>query len=636
LAWFEGEPTGTLVAMEPAEFVGMTCYIWFPYAWGYLKKIREGGFVAIRSFAGSEQEVIYVILEMVSVIPKHYALGTSVTETERAFPGFVVEAAKSAKQDWEQKVPEEETTKIKTEAIPTGIQIRFQASNPIIEPDEGLPMVGEEAFLLTDELINKVVNRGLSTADISTMSPCELVLNPNVRVLIDTDQLLRTHFGIFGFTGSGKSNLVSTLIHSLLETGKPIKIVLFDLMSEYLPLLIDELHRLDHSYILSLDMDSIPGGDVTVGYYAETGQSEVDAAQSISRTMLLPRELASHRGLFTSCIQELISRHKLRVLDQGAALPQGPELGHKLLEQLRGNIGASETAIRSWIQARVSSHLQNVTIDQINVLITELDGFIQAGSIPSSPHRTQQTLTSSGTGGGRGGAQVVSLSRTAINVLTSIRDKLAEIIQQTQQRPPEPLRCSHDDLHQLLNTGDQPALLVIQCDRDDQLRIFASELVDRVFRYRRRNGMYEPPTLFVFDEADEFIPGTARESYALSRRAAAILARRGRKFGMGMAISTQRVAYLDTSILAQPHTYWVSKLPRAYDRDTMAKAFGITDDMMKKSLKFSKGQWLLVSYDAIGLENVPVPVHFPNANDRVRMYIQDLRGRSHSVRNQAT
>ncbi|MGF1496771.1 MAG: hypothetical protein ACFB8W_08095 [Elainellaceae cyanobacterium] len=44
------------------------------------------------------------------------------------------------------------------------------------------------------------------------------------------------------------------------------------------------------------------------------------------------------------------------------------------------------------------------------------------------------------------------------------------------------------------------------------------------------------------------------------------LARRGRKFGLGIGISTQRIANLDVNTLAQSHTYFVSKLPRQYAR----------------------------------------------------------------------
>jgi DNA helicase HerA-like ATPase len=169
--------------------------------------------------------------------------------------------------------------------------------------------------------------------------------------------------------------------------------------------------------------------------------------------------------------------------------------------------------------------------------------------------------------------------------------------------------------------------LIFQSNRDDELRETAAGLVFSIFNGRRRLGTIDPQVLFVYDEADEFIPGSGREdkSYALSKGAAQTLARRGRKFGLGMAIATQRVAYLDTSIIAQPHTYFISKMPREYDRQAIANAFGTTNEMMTKTLKFSKGQWLLVSFDATGLVNVPLPVQFRNANQRIVEHL-NLKG----------
>jgi len=100
------------------------------------------------------------------------------------------------------------------------------------------------------------------------------------------------------------------------------------------------------------------------------------------------------------------------------------------------------------------------------------------------------------------------------------------------------------------------------------------------------------------------------------------LARRGRKFGLGIGIATQRITYLDTSILAQPHTYFVSKLPRKSDQDRIREAFGISEEMFRQTVKFKKGDWLLVSYDATGLEAVPLPIHTPDANERLAKFLE--------------
>lgn len=73
--------------------------------------------------------------------------------------------------------------------------------------------------------------------------------------------------------------------------------------------------------------------------------------------------------------------------------------------------------------------------------------------------------------------------------------------------------------------------------------------------------------------------------------------------------------------MAQPHTYFVSKMPRRTDRQVVAEAFGVAEEMFRQTFKFKKGDWLLMSYDATGLESVPIPIHCDNANERISDFL---------------
>jgi DNA helicase HerA-like ATPase len=214
-------------------------------------------------------------------------------------------------------------------------------------------------------------------------------------------------------------------------------------------------------------------------------------------------------------------------------------------------------------------------------------------------------------------------------MMDSMKSYLWRLLGAETEDFPASAKLSITDLRRLFETDGVPALIVIQSNRNNELRTAAASVIDSIYNNRRRFGRIAPPVLFAFDEADEFIPQSSvgsGPSYDASREAITTLARRGRKFGMGMGIATQRVTYLDTSILAQPHTYFVSKLPRMTDRERMAEAFGLMEDMMRKTLRFTKGQWLLVSFDATGMVNVPIPVHLRNANERVLEHFRTKKG----------
>jgi hypothetical protein len=627
MAEFKEEPRGVLVSMDTGEIAGLSYVVWFPYTRKYISLVREGDLVAVRSFASQNGKPVYSILELVSVLPAHYALGTSSAEAEKAFPGFFLEAAKSARVDWEQEEPTEQTTKIRADAIPTGIQLVLDSNRqPSTASDESLPMIGEEANLLTDELTNRIINKGLLGKDILTIAPCDLVLNPSVEVRLSVDDLLKLHFGVFGFTGSGKSNLMSTLVDAILGTNKPLKVCVFDLMAEYGGLLIDLLDKIEDAYIIAFGEDSIPGGQPTVDFLYGRSKKPDDAAEAMVRTLLLPKDLVGDRAGYLPAMKRLLTAGKLRIYYEGPQATRIDDIRTDFANCISGNLGGAKNPLNQWIEDNLSGQgYDQVPKNDIERMINELDGFLNTG-IPETFAQagSQRSLM----GGSAPAANRVALNATARSAVLAMKAVLQKRVVEPATRPPEEAMLSHFDIEKLLNSKGGPALLIFQSNRDDELRTDAARLVLSIFNGRRRLGTIDPQILFVYDEADEFIPGSGREgeSYALSKTAAATLARRGRKFGLGMAIATQRVAYLDTSILAQPHTYFISKMPREYDREAIANAFGATEEMMRKTLKFSKGQWLLVSYDATGLVNVPLPVQLRNANERIRAYLRAEKG----------
>jgi uncharacterized protein len=629
---FHEEPHGVLVSLEEDTSSGYLYNIWFPYTKTNITKIKEGSFIAIKNFAGLGLNPKYSVLEIVSTLPVHYALGSTASATEKAYPGFVVEAAKAARQDWEQEEPLEQTTKIRSSAISTGLQLVFTGSQFSVGSDESMPMVGEDVFLLTNDATMNIVNKNLLLGTVPYIQPCWLVLNKEIVVHISTEDLLRTHFGVFGFTGSGKSNLNSTIINELTKT-KGLKIVLFDLMLEYTGLLIDLLVKSKNAFILSLEPDSLPGGESLENVLRGKGD-EQKAIENVVATLLLPKELAQCRSFYKKCVKSLIDQKKFKVLTSGSALTY-EILYEEISEDVPGTLGSAKNAVASWLSI-IQSHGDSLASqDYIRALVHQIDDFVSHG-IPET--FSSQSSASSGSGlflqssdsssqqlVPRGSSTRINLPQTARSYFLGAKDKLSKHIVRAEGSPiNRECAISIMDLIRTLNDEDS-ALVIIQSGRDDSLRQFSSQLVTSLFNDRKRRGANGPQVLFLYDEADEFMPSTNTNlgpSYAASKAAINMLARRGRKFGLGLSFATQRVAYLDTSILAQAHTYLISKLPRQYDREAVSNAFGLSEDMLRRTLKFSKGQWLLVSYEATGLENVPLPVQFPNANKRIAEFLE--------------
>ena len=69
---------------------------------------------------------------------------------------------------------------------------------------------------------------------------------------------------------------------------------------------------------------------------------------------------------------------------------------------------------------------------------------------------------------------------------------------------------------------------------------------------------------------------------------------------------------MNTNVLQQIHTYFVSTLPRPYDRQLISETFGISDSLVDRTLNFDIGQWLLISFKAALKEDIPIMFHADN------------------------
>ena len=614
--------TGTLIGLEEDENARFRFEIWFDYTRQNINLVREGAMLAVPNFASNSQEQRLSILEIVTILPIHYGLGTDTS----GYPGFVIEAARSAASDWETQEHEatEDTTKIKCIAIPTNLEVvqsvRSAESTPELQEESNIPMLGHAARLLDSEFTQFVINYGIREEE-NTSPAGVLIRDATVTVQVRVQDLLRTHFGIFGFTGAGKSNLVSTLVDTVLQHSRePVKLILFDLMSEYSTLLIDRLaSRVQDGLLVALGEETVPAS--IVDYFSlpeDADRNRRDEALNratgdMVRTTLLPPALVDLRPQFDLPIRALLLRNKIRIWRE-RTLAVDAYLIQTRSEINWGSLGLCAGAVQSFIDLlQADFRGQGFTEAIVETLVQRIN-----------------IVTGGTTIGGQ------NLSDTARTKLTELRNRVQQDGLGFAQRRPLPagLRITIPELVERLNDQTASGLFIVQAHDPDKLRHFAATLGDVLYDNRRTSAQISPLVSFIFDEADEFIPQQGEETQKESSRIAMTLARRGRKFGLGIGIATQRVTYLNTSIMAQPHTYFVSKMPRKSDRERVSEAFGASEDIFRQTFKFKKGDWLLMSHDATGLDAIPIPIHTQDANTRIRRALNEAQARvAERVRN---
>ena len=593
---------GTLMELSEAPETRFRYIVWFDYTRRAINELQEGTLLAVPNFTSDGETRRYSVLEVTTILPIHYALqgGTG------GYPGFVVEAARSAAEDWESQdtTSTEETTKIRVVAIPTNLEIvETLSEEPSLEPEGNMAMVGSRTRILDTDYSNLVANYGIDRDHESNLTVIgTMARDEEVEVLLRIEELYRTHFAIFGFTGVGKSNLLSTIVSKVLsDATEPLKLVFFDLMSEYTALLLDQLLREDiNGNVLTVGRHTLPEGLFRYINELPGAPSLDEASNQLERYTLLPKALMRDRLLVASGLRDLVSEDRIRFF-------------HEAQSQSVYNLFF--TGATPWGKDRRGPNIQRRSEIIKGVLRAVLRGanYKRTTFSPQLARQIREELQ-----------QALENDGTFAEDYAPILDRLEELERATAES--YAAGTTLDQIVEDLNDPNHPSLWVIQAHNPHELRAFSKQIGEAIYERRRQNGLIDPLVSFVFDEADEFIRRDASGSYAESAEIAQTLARRGRKFGLGLGIATQRIRYLDTNIMAQPHTYFVSKLPRMSDRQAVTEAFGVSEELLNQTFKFKKGQWLLMSHDATGLEAIPVPIQTPNANARLSEWLRERYG----------
>jgi len=607
---FRKDVVGRLLWAEPDPNTRFKYTIWFDYTRKLVNELREGDLVAVPNFATDSNGVRYSILQLVTVMPRHYALGTDIKDL-KSYPGFVMQAAKSASADWTEQETEsyEDTTKIICEAVPTNLEYDENNSEEPIQPERAMAMVGKDVYILTSEMTEKIFNRGINKDVENVIIVGNLIRDRNVKIYVRVEDLIKTHFGIFGFTGVGKSNLVSTLVSNLLSTGQPIKIILFDLMDEYTGLLIDQL-LLYKGKIICLGEKTLMK---PVFEYVNGNSMDLDfAANTFLKNLLLPKGLKGEKAKFKPLIKELLQNGRIKILEERFT---------KTVEDFLNEVWPDvEGQLRSSIKKGKLNKMKEDVFG--NNLKDEL-----------TPKLAQEFINKLGFGEFRSQSidsvtEVLKDSDLKERIQYTLIEPLKQVVESSETQISKNAKIDMKEIINDLNDENKPSLYIVTSHDPQKVRRFANNLGRYLFWNRRLKGLISPLVLFIFDEADQFIPGKPRsESEELSKSAIETLTRRGRKFGIGVGIATQRSAYLDTNIMGQLHTYFISKLPRKYDRDVVGEAFSLSPEQFTQTFKFQKGQWLLVSHEATGID-MPIPIQAPNAEDRIREYLKVFKHES--------
>jgi len=607
---FDGRFHARLAAVIPKYFGGeeakvsgtsarYNCRIKVEYQKDLMGLLEEGMLLAVKNFKQREPETArFTLMEISRVWPEHFGLrGLS----DHGYYPMQFEIIEQSEEDW--LTDDKSTMMVQINAIPINYDLIID-KNYDFEFVKGFsyPVVGSPVYILNSEMINRMYNQKI--AEKLKIDPSKTVedarIDPrlglikmfeasqtSIPIYVDFEKLIRYHFGVFAFTGGGKSNLMSNILRRILLHTDDTKIVVFDISCEYVFLLLDLLA--DPAVAAKIIMEH-----------------RIDSLEQFFNSVVKPKEYEADERIKTG-LQHIMDQGKLAYYTRPKQkIPTYSQFLEELNSQRKESVSKPHymnaiekihDAVLDYVEEHGLSENQEVDEDFVKY-IDEL-----------ALETVQQFKVHEKSG-------LYSWATTRSAILDVIRKKHEEEKEVVGGLTAEKIR-------ELLEGNER--LLCISISDPFIIKELVITLTQDLLVRRKRRFQVKPYILLVYDEAQEFIPemgGSTGIDKKCSKQVETIL-RQGRKYGLGVCIATQRVAYLNTNALQQLHTYFVGTLPRPYDRAVISDTFMIDKTILEKTLEFAPGEWLLSSYIATGIENVPIFIKADNAEKEIEKYLQN-------------
>ncbi len=449
-----------------------------------------------------------------------------------------------------------------------------------------MPMIKDSAYLLSEVKISAIYDRGDKNGNfkIGTM------LKEGIHVNLPWKKMFNSHIGIFGNTGSGKSNTLTKLYTVLFEEktaviGNKSKFIILDFNGEYVG---DQLVANNHKTIYNL---------------------------STQATQQLPQ---GHQRLFPLSSDEFWDIETLSLLFQATTNTQRPFL-NRIIEG-RKRFANVQNSLNIYTKKKIASAFNSAdckpaTLDLVRS-IARLLGHQQLIEILDniSYHSGQGRFWGGGTNfyDANGNKYNQTIFPTVDTIDTAQLDSFEELILRAllqligdlisgyvQFDHIQPLLkrvdSSFTSLRKVLAVGNAPppeTLLTIISLRkcNNEVKKVLPLLFAKYYYHSHKATVATPPDKtihLIIDEAHNILSQqSVRESenwkdYRLEQFEEII--KEGRKFGIFITVSSQRPADISPTIVSQLHNFFIHRLVN--DRDLFLIDNTITTlDSMSRSL----------------------------------------------------
>ncbi|RLI47311.1 hypothetical protein DRO69_00905 [Candidatus Bathyarchaeota archaeon] len=592
-------PSATVVDERLGTSSPYVCRVKAEYNRDLLRLLDDGMLLAVRNFRTKERgETRYTLIEVVRFWPEHFGLRG--LRDYQYYP-LQFEVIERSVGDWETN--DKSTMMVQLTAIPINYDLVLKpGEDPSFDRGFSYPVVGDQVFVLSKEMIKDMYNKAVLEAlgfesketfenpwkdpRLGTIKMFEAA-GEDIPIYVDYDSLVRYHFGVFAFTGGGKSNLVSNILRRILIHIKDTKIVIFDISCEYPFLLMDMFTQ-----------PNIPSKIIL--------ESRAEKVEDLYNSVVKPKRYEADPRV-PEGFKKILDLGRVSYLRRARITPPS-------FSEFLGTVATLKSAnAKNPNYVEALEEVERLTLDYM-----QARGFLEDDEIDRD---FVQKLVD---------AIPKILEDFKIHPMSALlgwfesRSKMFRYFDRKEEEEGLDEGYTPEMIQDLIE-GDV-RLICLSISDPPTIKQLVMDLTENILRQRKGEFKVKPYVLFVWDEAQEFVASPSEVSGVDRHCSEAVerLLRQGRKYGLGGCIATQRIAHLNTSALQQLHTYFVSTLPRPYDRGVVSNTFMIDKNILEKTLEFAPGEWLLSSYIATGMENVPIFIRADNAENELEKFLSKI------------
>jgi hypothetical protein len=528
------------------------------------------------------------------------------------------------------------------------------------------PSIGEPVLIPTDNQLRAIVESGANRRVKIGTSP----LAANAEVSVDPDRLFGRHLAVLGNTGSGKSCTVAGLIQWSIKASTNIdknpnaRFIILDPNGEYSKVFKDK----GRVFTVNSEVNPLR---VPLWFWNSSEWSSFTQASSKAQRPLLKRALREVRSGKTSVVQTTIEEKKLNLRrylssnlisihkdsQSGAIKTEETKFGYRLAAILKDiktkqteNLSVDLKAIIDSIESALTATFHNFadkegkqveyfrafTEGQVSLIITnfskvlkELGGLIyQEGPDEDTPLPFKGAEFADH-------LQILAEQEGVSQYLDFLIMRIRSMLGDTRMKNIIGNEAEIS-LEKWLDSYIGKDKASDGCVTVIDLSLVPSEIVHLVTaviaritfealqRYRKIEGK-SLPTVLVMEEAHNFIKrskddGDTNNAADVCCQIFEKIAREGRKFGLGLVLSSQRPSELSPTVLSQCNTFILHRLSNDRDQELVGR---LVPDNLRGLLRELPS---LPSQQAILLgwaSELPVMVRMNDLSDAERPHSDD-------------